>query len=183
MCSIDPMTLWTSAIAFSTFVYMIATIFILLSIQKQSKFLKSQLLLNKEIFEISIRPFVAPTVFHTVPDNDGGINVTIEIENTGSFPATHLVIDWDIFVNDMKQPSSFNKARPAILLPSNNICLPTSFNKNVFDALKTKESIMQVVINISYQGFTNKNYTTYLKTQYDPSIGINAYVPIDSSMN
>ena len=172
MCSINPMVLWTSAIAVFTFIYMVATIFILFSMRKQSK-----------IMEASSRPFVAPTAFKTLQDDEGGMKITVKIENTGPLPATHLAVDWDIFIDNIKQPSGFNRAQPAILLPSNNIYLPTSFNKNVFDALKTKESIMQVVINISYQGFTNHNYTTYLKTQYDPSIDINAYVPIASGMD
>lgn len=172
MCSIDSMVLWTSAIAFATILYMGTTILIWLSMRKQLK-----------IMEASNRPFVAPTVFKTFQTDDGGLDITIQIENTGAIPATNLAIDWNIFINDIKQPSGFNKAQPAILLPSRNMYLPASFNKNIFDALKTKESIMQIIISISYQGYTKKNYTTYHKTKYDPSIDINAYVPIETRMN
>ena len=172
MCSIDPMILWTGAIAIATIAYMVTTFFILLSMRKQLR-----------IMEVSNRPFVAPTVFKTLQTDDGGLDITIQIENTGSLPATNLTIDWTIFINDIEHTKSLNKSQPAILLPSRNMYLPAIFNKNIFDALKTKESMMQIIINISYQGYADKNYTTYHKTKYDPSIDINAYVPIETRMD
>lgn len=166
------MILWTGAIAIATIAYMVTTVLIWLSMRKQLK-----------IMEVANRPFVAPTVFKTVQTDDGGIDITIQIENTGSLPATNLAFDWNIFINDIKQPGGFNKAQPAILLPSNRIYLPASFNPNVFAALKSKSSVMKIAINISYQGLNEKSYTTHHETKYDPSIDINAYIPIETSMD
>jgi hypothetical protein len=172
LCTIDTVELWTAVIGIATTLYMVTTILILLAMRKQLA-----------LMEASNRPFVAPTIFKTFQADDGGLDITIQVENTGTIPATNVTIDWAILINDREQPRSLNKPQPAILLPSRNMYLPATFNKNVFDALKTKESIMQIVINISYQGYAEKCYTTYHKTKYDPSIDINAYVPIETRMD
>lgn len=158
----DPVTVATVVIAAATVVNLLVSAGLWYATARTAT-------IAEHAFEAANRPYVG--VESLIPGMDQTkrqLNITPILKNFGTVPAEELVLSWEVFLNDVAQPTTRLPDKPSTLFPTETARLHAVFAEPTYGQILAGTVTLDVIITAVYKGPGNKSYVYKEKSQYDP---------------
>ncbi|MCL4705361.1 hypothetical protein KJ068_09390 [bacterium] len=170
----DAIKLSNAIIAFATVVNALVAYFMWGTAQDSVKLTQESLkltgksiILTEDIFKASHRPFVGGLARVKADNVEKCIIINIDCKNYGNVPAKKMEVNWEITINGNLQPMTKIPDEPAILFPASTHTFAGQVCENMFSLITDGSSILEITLDIEYEGVSNEKYHTFQKFRYN----------------
>ena len=137
--------------------------------------------LSRKTYENNNRPFLG-IIKYQITKNNKKKTFIFEpvIKNCGVIPAKEIKINFDYFYNGVTVERLQSPLYPSVLFPDSEACLSNIITTpEKYISIMNGSSVLEVFLDIKYNGVSDKIHSTHEKCKYDPIV--NDFIAYESS--